>query len=84
MRRDAGAGVPGLVGQCRLTLGVCSRPHACFQLLKPKHDKLLSNVAFNFNLRHYRLARDDAAGGISQAVVRHRGEVPQVEVESNV
>ena len=24
-----------------------------FQLLKIKHDKLLSNVAFNFNMRHY-------------------------------
>ena len=40
-----------LVGRCRLTPGFCSRRHACFQLLKLKCDQLLSNFAFNFNMR---------------------------------
>jgi len=47
-----------LVGRCRLTPVFHSRPHACFQRLKLKHDELLSNFAcfgFNCNLRHYSL-----------------------------
>ena len=53
--------IPGgaMVGRCRLTPGFRRRPHACFQglqLLKLKYDKLLSNFAFNCNLRHYTLA----------------------------
>ena len=40
-------------GRCRLTPGFRSRPHACFQLLTPEYDELLSNVAFNCNLRRY-------------------------------
>jgi hypothetical protein len=30
--------------------------------LKPQHEKLLSKFAFNFNLRHYSMDRDAAAG----------------------
>ena len=41
------------VGRCRLTPGVNSSPHACLQLLKLKYDNMLSNFAFNCNLRHY-------------------------------
>ena len=40
-------------GRCILTPGFRSRPHACFQLLTPEYDELLSNCAFNCNLRHY-------------------------------
>ena len=40
-------------GRCRLTPGFRSRPHACFQCLKLKYDKLLSNFAFKCNLRRY-------------------------------
>ena len=50
LNRDAEALV---VGQCRFTPGFRRWPHACFQLLKLKCDKLLSNFAFNCNLRHY-------------------------------
>ena len=47
------------VGWCRLTPGLNSRPRdptlafRNFQRLKLKYDKLLSNFAFNCNLRHY-------------------------------
>ena len=34
-----------------MTPGLCSSHHACFHLLKLKHDTLLSNVAFDLNLR---------------------------------
>ena len=49
-----------LVGRCRFTPGLCCRPHACFQLLKLKHDKVLSNFAFNCNLRHYKLESEES------------------------
>ena len=39
------------VGQRRLTTGCPQADPACFQRLKLKHDKLLPNFAFNFNLR---------------------------------
>ena len=42
-------------------------PHACFQLLKLKYEKLLSNFAFKCNLRHY--AKAD--GEYFSSVVRH-------------
>jgi len=42
-----------MVGQCRLTLVEGRVQSAWFQVLKLKHDKLLSTFAFNFNLRHY-------------------------------
>ena len=40
-----------MLGWCRLITGFQSRPCACCQPLKLKHDKQLSNVAFKFNLR---------------------------------
>jgi len=42
------------VGRCRLTLGLHGRPRACFQHLKLKYEKALSNFAcfgFNCNVR---------------------------------
>ena len=56
-----------LVGRCRSTLGFfavdptfafrnfqgLSKTFRDFQLLKLKYEKLLSDFAFNFNLRHY-------------------------------
>ena len=59
-----------MVGRCRLTHNFCSRSHACFQLLKLIHDKLLSNFAcfgFKCNLRHYNEARDTRRGGNGKA-----------------
>ena len=47
--------MPRLVGRCRLTPGFHSSPRACFQALIPKYDKLLSNSAFNCNMRQYSL-----------------------------
>ena len=41
------------VGRCRLTPDFRSSPRACFQRLKVKHEKLLSNFAFKCNLRLY-------------------------------
>ena len=45
--------IHAVVGRCRLTPGFRSWPHACFQLLKLKYEKLLSSFAFNCNLRPY-------------------------------
>jgi len=45
-----------MVGWSRLTPGGPEVDPACLQRLKPTRDKLLSNVAFNFNLRHYSMA----------------------------
>ena len=49
--------VTGLVGRCRLTPGFNSSPRAFFQHLNLTYDKLISNVAFNCNVRHYRLEK---------------------------
>ena len=55
-------------GQCRLTPGFRSAPHACFQRLRLKHDKLLSNFAFNCNVRHYTAAASPSSpSGCSSA-----------------
>jgi hypothetical protein len=41
---------------------------AWFRRLIPKSDKLVSNLAINFNLRHYELMRRDVAGTVDAAV----------------
>jgi len=41
------------VGRCRLPPGKPQVDPACSQRLKLNHDKLVSNVALNCNLRHY-------------------------------
>ena len=48
--------MPGLAGRCRLKRVETSDESACFQLLKLEYYKLLSNFAFDFNLRRYSLA----------------------------
>ena len=47
----------GLVGQCRLTVSKPALKAPLVSVLDIKHDRLLSSVAFNCNLRHYSLAR---------------------------
>jgi hypothetical protein len=46
-----------LVRRCRLTLSNPSSNRPYIRALKLKYDKLLSNVAFKFNLRRYNLVR---------------------------
>ena len=44
------------MGRCRLNPGFAVDPTLAFrdfQLLKLKHDELLSSFVFNYNLRHY-------------------------------
>ena len=53
-----------MVGRCRLTPGVRSRPRARFQRLIPKYDESLSNFAFNCNLRHYVTAETEISHNI--------------------
>jgi len=45
-------------------------PTLCFQLFKLKFDKLLSNVAFIFNLRHYIVAVADLPDPVLDADVK--------------
>jgi len=63
-------------GRCRLTPGFHSSPCAWLYRLKLKHVKPLSNVAFNFNLRHYNMA--DRAK--LDKMMREAGTPPNIHV----
>ena len=64
------------VRRCRFTPDFRSRPHACFQLLKLKHDKLLPNFASKCNLRHYNEGEVDR-WRVEEAKYEEKSDPPQ-------
>ena len=60
--------VPVLTGAVQVDPELTALAFRDFQLLKLKHDELLSNFAFNFNLRHYNM--DTLAGFRKPAYAR--------------
>jgi len=69
------------VGPCSLTPSLHSSPRACFQRLKLKYAKMLSNVAFNFNLRHYDKAKNDKRKFEADLLKKREAEIAAVSKE---